>query len=620
MDCVMNHEFEYDWCLSALDKLNKQWEMAAGTRWLVCGRRLDAFFEAVVRFLHFADQRLSLGLSLTVLTGEEELSAARQAFPFAGVENIDALREPVEAEFCLYIGYTTDGGAPDLRERSRAEKFWLETAKATRRALCITGSVVYGPHFWPAAAAEGEFRQGPVTPEGGFAREVEALALKNRSDAVLLRPGAVLAPGLALRSPVTELLDRLIRGESPCRFHAQTRWTLVYMTDLLTALIQTAVTPDLAGACNVGSAQTTASLLQICELFFRTGEGAPALKLELEGAEKCPDHALSCGKLESLGWKPEVDLPTMIALETAARQGRYEGVWLTGGHDGKLDIIHRELLKILTEIDRICKKHHIRYFLAGGTLLGAARHQGFIPWDDDLDIMMLREDHDRFLAVAEKELPEHLFLQTPQTDPGCHYLISKVRLSGTVFSSEFLSRFPELHKGLFVDVIAQDYTANSSLGQKLHLKLALLARGLVFKKWSGQSAASVKKRYAAFDAAIRLLPMPLLERFQRWALTLLNKKPGRRYLYDSMGINISRGVYPAQWLSGQVEIPFEGGRFPAPVEYGQYLNYLYGAYMQPVPVTRRRDAHTVTQLDLGPYADPNTRQETERRLSPLGEY
>ncbi|MEO3238618.1 LicD family protein, partial [Parabacteroides distasonis] len=75
------------------------------------------------------------------------------------------------------------------------------------------------------------------------------------------------------------------------------------------------------------------------------------------------------------------------------------------------------MLRMLKIIDYICRKHDLRYWLCSGTLLGAVRHQGFIPWDDDLDICMLREDYNRFIQIAPLEFPTDIFLQTQETDP-----------------------------------------------------------------------------------------------------------------------------------------------------------------------------------------------------------
>ena len=85
------------------------------------------------------------------------------------------------------------------------------------------------------------------------------------------------------------------------------------------------------------------------------------------------------------------------------------------------------MLEILLEVDRICKQHHIPYWLSSGTLIGALRHNGFIPWDDDLDIEMLRSDYLRLMQVLPEELPEWLVLQNDETDPNYFYFYAKVR-------------------------------------------------------------------------------------------------------------------------------------------------------------------------------------------------
>lgn len=92
-------------------------------------------------------------------------------------------------------------------------------------------------------------------------------------------------------------------------------------------------------------------------------------------------------------------------------------------YDGKLNDIQQILLGFLLEVDRICKKHNIKYFLGGGSLLGAVRHKGFIPWDDDADVMMLRKDYDRFLSVLPNELPNYLFAQTQKNEKDAIFLL-----------------------------------------------------------------------------------------------------------------------------------------------------------------------------------------------------
>ena len=109
-------------------------------------------------------------------------------------------------------------------------------------------------------------------------------------------------------------------------------------------------------------------------------------------------------------------------------------------------------LGILEEIDRICRKHNISYWLDGGSLLGAVRHGGFIPWDDDIDICMPLTDVPRFIEVAQRELPPHLFVQAPQTDPSMRLPICKVRNLNSLIveGGDDFSR--PYAKGLYIDI------------------------------------------------------------------------------------------------------------------------------------------------------------------------
>lgn len=109
-------------------------------------------------------------------------------------------------------------------------------------------------------------------------------------------------------------------------------------------------------------------------------------------------------------------------------------------------------LGILEEVDRICRKHHIPYWLDGGTLLGAVRHGGFIPWDDDIDLGMLLPDLQRFVEVAPAELSESLFLQTPESDPLNKEPIIKIRDLNSLYIEAGDTFDVSYEKGLFLDI------------------------------------------------------------------------------------------------------------------------------------------------------------------------
>ena len=110
------------------------------------------------------------------------------------------------------------------------------------------------------------------------------------------------------------------------------------------------------------------------------------------------------------------------------------------------------MLDELIEVDRICKKYNISYWLDSGTLLGAVRHKGFIPWDDDIDICMLQEDYEKFFSIAKKELNDKYFLQVKETDEMTTSPYMKVRHRDSILIEENFTEKEKFHQGIFLDI------------------------------------------------------------------------------------------------------------------------------------------------------------------------
>ena len=308
--------------------------------------------------------------------------------------------------------------------------------------------------------------------------------------------------------------------------------------------------------------------------------------------------------LQHYGFEPQLPLEDGLIILVKSMQKQNEVFIFDNTYLGKLDKVQKLLLGYLLEIDRICKKHEIKYFLAGGTLLGAIRHHGFIPWDDDADVMMLREDYEKFQKVAVKELPANIFMQLPETEKGNYNPFTKLRINNTMFATEFTGHFMDMHNGIFFDVLSHDKTGNHKWSQKLHLMVTMLSRSIVFNKWGNtdiKSGGGHPIICKIVDKAKYLIPMPLALWVQNKSLTFFRNRHSD-YLYDGMGRNLKRGAFPAKWLEEAVYVDFEGYQFPVPKEYDKYLTWLYGDYMQMIPVSSRRTSHSIVLTDLGEYS------------------
>lgn len=255
-------------------------------------------------------------------------------------------------------------------------------------------------------------------------------------------------------------------------------------------------------------------------------------------------------------------------------------------------------LEMLIEVDRICRKCHISYELDGGTLLGAVRHKGFIPWDDDVDIRMLQREYERFRKACRKELDhKRFFLQDMTTDPGYRFGYGKLVRKGTSYHR--LGQDMLTHKkGVFLDIFNCVNMPEKGLEKQIYNLRCFLVRKMGYAPIGAES-----EKNPAIKAVYRLMekiPMKVIRRENRRLdhqyidkKTRLVRTPGWHYKQEDDG-------YLRRWMDERCELEFEGHLFYAPKDYDGYLRQLYGDdYMTPPPKEKQIPPVMASSLDLG---------------------
>lgn len=264
----------------------------------------------------------------------------------------------------------------------------------------------------------------------------------------------------------------------------------------------------------------------------------------------------------------------------------------------KIQLLEKQ---ILLSVEEICKKYNISYFLAGGSLLGAVRHHGFIPWDDDLDIGMLRDDFEKFRKVCSEELPGEYIYQSWTKNDGSHYQFDKIRLKGTRLETKFSSQF-EMHNGIFLDVLVYDKTSDVRILQWIHIKMLKWFAYLLRVRWFNYARKGKMYLLSVLLLPIlRLFPVNAYNRLFEKIMRLFYGRPGK-FLVDSAGQNIEKGVFPEAWLKKVEKRTFENTNIPVPVGAEEYLNHFYGSDYMEIPAMDKQDSgHIWKKIDLGCY-------------------
>lgn len=256
----------------------------------------------------------------------------------------------------------------------------------------------------------------------------------------------------------------------------------------------------------------------------------------------------------------------------------------------RLKELQKVELEILLEVDRICKKHGIVYFLDSGTALGAIRHNGFIPWDDDIDIGMMRSDYDLFLKIAGSELEkEGFFLQTLETDNGCPCLFAKVRKKDTLFL-ENNKKGMNMEMGIYIDVFPFDFIHTDVRSQlKLIRKTQLLKLLFMTKKIPHiQPGKNTPKHVikTIIRKGIHVLLQPIPDSF---FVNSINKRLAEVVdkEYVSCVYYGKPKVFKYKELLPTRETNFENHSLPVVKNIDYYLKISYGDYMKLPPIEKQ---------------------------------
>lgn len=271
---------------------------------------------------------------------------------------------------------------------------------------------------------------------------------------------------------------------------------------------------------------------------------------------------------------------------------------------GNLEL-HKVLLSAMKDIDKICRENGLRYYLHAGTLLGAINHKGFIPWDDDVDISLFREDYEKLLALITERMPDKYFVHTYKTDPAYPNNRAVLRVLGTHVIHHHENEH-KTHNEVAVDLVPLDAVPNSRFVQKIQ-------QGLI---WILDAAVQIQQGYivpqSVFTRTIALFSKIDRIKLGTWidkvSCMYNGKKTKLVGLLSYTGKNPYTGVsgyyndlLKREWYENPIDISFEDTVFMTISDPHLDLVHRYGEhYMDPYPEEKRITKHDVKSYEISP--------------------
>ena len=264
-------------------------------------------------------------------------------------------------------------------------------------------------------------------------------------------------------------------------------------------------------------------------------------------------------------------------------------------------------LEIIQEFDRLCAQAGLRYWVFAGALLGAVRHKGFIPWDDDIDVLMLREDFDRLQEMSQEDFGarEPYFLQNFRTEPACDQSLIRFRRSDTTdireYDVTFMKMHPELepyNMGMNIAIFPVDGLPKSRLLRRLQRNAAYALRGAFYRATCPDRTKPVQ--HALCTAVYRLIGGRNMMKLMHW-LYRTPKRVEEDYVQCFNGLYPTGNIWKKSDFDDAAELPFEDIAIRAPIGYVDVLTNMFGDYMQLPPVEKRKEKHDSYTVADVPY-------------------
>lgn len=265
-----------------------------------------------------------------------------------------------------------------------------------------------------------------------------------------------------------------------------------------------------------------------------------------------------------------------------------------------MDLIQSKLLEIAKKFIKVCEILNLKYFALGGTALGAIRHKGFIPWDDDIDFCMPRADYERFLKEGQKLLPDYLFIQTHITDKNYFCPFAKIRDCNTT-AIEDGDKDLIINHGLWIDIFPLDGLPDSDLKRKYYEFLD--------EKFFRRRMLPYRYKNLSMRGKIQNFVCRLLVPSKRMAYCLSSKIARKydfcksKYVWWNWNSRIRKNFLRI-WFESWKYVEFEGTMIRVPEKYSEYLKEHYGNWEELPPLNQRKSVHSMIIVNLEkPYTD-----------------